>query len=83
MVVGFVKGVVFYGSEIKLGMIGDSNLGDRSGRRSTQRSVAEWSAEPGAEVAQIRRVGEGGGHWVYATLRVVVWEASFEPVGTV
>jgi len=39
----------------------DSNLGCWSARRSTQRSVAKRSAEPGAEAAQIRRAVGGLG----------------------
>jgi hypothetical protein len=45
---------------IKDGLARDSNLGCWSARRSTQRSVAQWSAEPGAEAAQIRRAGGWG-----------------------
>ena len=57
MVAGCGKGIGDHGLGIKDGVAGDSNLGSRSGRRSTQRSVAEWSAEPGAEAAQNRRAG--------------------------
>lgn len=32
----------------------DANFGIRNGRRSTPRSVAEWSAEPGVEDSEIR-----------------------------
>ena len=60
MVAGCGKGIGGHGLGIKDGVAGDSNLGGRSGRRSTQRSVAEWSAEPGAEAAQIRRAWGGG-----------------------
>ncbi len=43
----------------------NSNLGSRSARPSTQRCVAEWSAEPGAEAAPIRRARGGAGPAVY------------------
>ena len=54
-------GVIWdHGCWVKDEVAGDSKLGSRSARRSTQRSVAEWSAEPGAEAAQFRRAGGAG-----------------------
>lgn len=50
-----------HGYLIKDRLARDSNLGCRSGRRSTQWSGVEWSAEPGAEAAQIRRTRESCG----------------------
>jgi hypothetical protein len=61
MVTGCGKWIGDHGCQIKDEVGKDSNLGSRSARRSTQRSVAKWSAEPGAEAAQIRRAGGWGG----------------------
>ena len=61
MVVGYGELIGDHEYWIKDEVARDSILCCRSGRRSTQRSVAEWSAEPGAEAAQNRRAGGGWG----------------------
>jgi len=70
MVAGCEKQIGDHGLGIKHRVARDPNLGRRSGRLRTQRSVAEWIAEAGAEAAQIRRAG------VMRLLGLPIWDRS-------
>ena len=78
MVAGSGKGVVDQGCGIKdeMGRMGkNADFGSRNGRRSSPRSVAEWSAEPGVEASKIRR----DLRWGHAALSSVVSRVAWGP----